>query len=149
MPDLARPTAEDSQFYTGALWLMATGSWQVRIDAEGSLGSGTLSVPVPALPQRVLAMQTVLAAILIPVVLVLAFGIVSIIGRPMRARAHSIPARCQRTSAHLSSPAAPWRLRLLIVLVGALLVGLVLVERARTAHTVSTSLSRSRSKARR
>jgi hypothetical protein len=80
VPDLARPTAEDSQFYTGALWLMATGSWQVRIDAEGSLGSGTLSVPVPALPQRVLAMQTVLAAILIPLVMVLAFGIVSIVG---------------------------------------------------------------------
>jgi hypothetical protein len=80
VPDLARPAAEDPQFYTGALWLMATGSWQVRIDAEGSLGSATLSVPVPALPQRVLAMQTLLAAALIPLGLVLAFGIVSIAG---------------------------------------------------------------------
>jgi hypothetical protein len=79
-PDLAKPAAEDPQFYTGALWLMATGSWQVRIDAEGSLGSGTLSVPVPALPQRVLAMQTLLAAILIPLTLILSFGIVSIVG---------------------------------------------------------------------
>jgi hypothetical protein len=78
--DLARPAAEDPRFYTGALWLMATGSWQVRIDADGSLGPGTLSVPVPALPQRVLAMQTLLAAILIPLALVLAFGIVSIVG---------------------------------------------------------------------
>jgi hypothetical protein len=80
VPDLAKPAAEDPQFYTGALWLMATGSWQVRIDAEGSLGSGTLSVPVPALPQRVLAMQTLLAAILIPLMLILALGIVSIVG---------------------------------------------------------------------
>jgi hypothetical protein len=79
-PDLAKPAAEDPQFYAGALWLMATGSWQVRIDAEGSLGSGTLSVPVPALPRRVLAMQTMLAAVLIPLMLILVFGIVSIVG---------------------------------------------------------------------
>jgi hypothetical protein len=80
VPDLAKPTAEDPQFYTGALWLMATGSWQVRIDTEGSLGSGTVSVPVPALPQRVLGMQALLAAVLIPLTLILAFGIVSIVG---------------------------------------------------------------------
>ena len=80
VPDLARPAKEDPQFYTGALWLMATGSWQVRIDAEGSLGSGSVSVPVPALPQRVLGMQKLLAAILIPLVLVLVLGVVSIAG---------------------------------------------------------------------
>ena len=80
VPDLAQPALEDPQFYTGALWLMATGSWQVRIDAEGSLGRGTLGVPVPALPRRVLAMQWALAAILIPLGLALAFGIVSIVG---------------------------------------------------------------------
>jgi hypothetical protein len=80
VPDLVRPTAEDPQFYTGGLWLMAAGSWQVRIDAEGALGNGALGVPVPALPQRVLAMQWALAAILIPLGLALAFGIVSIAG---------------------------------------------------------------------
>jgi hypothetical protein len=80
VPDLAKPARDDPQFYTGALWLMATGSWQVRIDAEGSLGPGSLSVPVPALPQHVLAMQSLLAAILIPLVAALALGIVSIVG---------------------------------------------------------------------
>src|SRR5262249_48756688 len=60
VPDLARPDRQDPQYYTGALWLMATGSWQVRIDAEGSLGPGSLAVPVPALPQRVLSMQRLL-----------------------------------------------------------------------------------------
>ena len=80
VPDLAQPSKDDPQFYTGALWLMATGSWQVRVDADGTLGKGTLSVPVPALPQRVLAVQTALAAVLIPLALVLFFGIVSIAG---------------------------------------------------------------------
>jgi hypothetical protein len=79
-PDLARPTPEDPQFYTGALWLMAPGSWQVRVDAEGLLGRGALGVPVPALPQRVLAVQWALAAVLIPLGLALAFGLVSIVG---------------------------------------------------------------------
>lgn len=80
VPDLARPDRQDPQYYTGALWLMATGSWQVRIDAEGTLGRGSLAVPVPALPQRVLGMQRLLGAILVPLGLVLAFGIVSIVG---------------------------------------------------------------------
>ena len=30
VPDLARPSKEDPQYYTGSLWLMATGSWKVR-----------------------------------------------------------------------------------------------------------------------
>jgi hypothetical protein len=84
VPDLARPSKEDPQFYTGALWLMATGSWQVRIQAEGDLGSGALSVPVPALPQRVLGVERLLGAILIPLVLALALGIVSIAGAAVR-----------------------------------------------------------------
>src|SRR6202167_6329736 len=50
LPDLAHPSKEDLQFFTGSLWLMATGSWQVRINADGALGPGTVSVPVPALP---------------------------------------------------------------------------------------------------
>src|SRR5215471_7761021 len=29
--DLAKVSAEDRQFYTGALWLMTPGSWQVQI----------------------------------------------------------------------------------------------------------------------
>src|SRR5262245_22893195 len=35
VPDVARPARDDPQFYTGTLWLMATGSWQVRIDVDG------------------------------------------------------------------------------------------------------------------
>jgi len=84
VPDLARPSKEDSQFFTGSLWLMATGSWQVRINVDGDRGSGALSVPVPALPQRVLGVERVLGAILIPLMLALAFGLVSIAGAAVR-----------------------------------------------------------------
>jgi hypothetical protein len=80
LPDLAKPAKEDPQFYTGSLWLMATGTWQVRIDADGALGPGSVAVPVPALPQRVLGMQAILVAVLIPLAAVLALGTVGIAG---------------------------------------------------------------------
>ncbi|HTS63520.1 MAG TPA: hypothetical protein VMH28_15960 [Candidatus Acidoferrales bacterium] len=84
VPDLARPAKEDPQFYAGTLWLMATGSWKVRVDVEGAQGPGSLSVPVPALSQRVLSMQTTMAAVLIPLGLLLVFGMIAIVGTSVR-----------------------------------------------------------------
>lgn len=84
VPDLARPSKEDPQFFTGALWLMTSGSWQVRIDVDGARGSGRTSVPVPALSTRVAGMQGIIVAILVPLGLVLGFGLVSIAGAATR-----------------------------------------------------------------
>jgi hypothetical protein len=83
-PDVARRSKEDPQFFTGALWLMSVGAWQVRIHAEGDQGSGELSVPVPALPTRTQTMQTGVGALLFGLMLVLAVGIVSIVGAGVR-----------------------------------------------------------------
>jgi hypothetical protein len=82
--DLAKPSREDPHFYTGSLWLMATGSWQVRIDVTGARGNGTLAVPVPAVATQVLPMQKTVGLILLPLGLLLAFGIVSIAGASAR-----------------------------------------------------------------
>jgi hypothetical protein len=84
VPDLARPSREDPQFYTGSLWLMSTGAWKVRVDADGTRGKGTLSVPVPALSLRVLRMQKAIGAILIPLALLLVFGLVAVVGASVR-----------------------------------------------------------------
>jgi hypothetical protein len=83
-PDIARRSSEDAQFFTGSLWLMSVGEWQVRIHAEGDPGAGDLSVPVPALPTRTRAMQTGIGALLFGLMLILAVGIVSIIGAGVR-----------------------------------------------------------------
>ncbi len=80
VPDVAKRSAEDPQFYTGAVWLMNTGTWQVRLQADGARGSGSLSVPVPAASSRILAMQKGLEGLLIVLGLVLCVGLVSIIG---------------------------------------------------------------------
>ena len=80
VPDVAKRSAEDPQFYTGAVWLMNTGTWQVRLQVDGVRGSGSLSVPVPAASSRILPMQKGLEALLVVLGLVLSVGLVSIIG---------------------------------------------------------------------
>src|SRR5277367_5393635 len=43
--DAMTKPSKDAQFFTGHLWIMATGSWQVRFVANGSQGQGVLSIP--------------------------------------------------------------------------------------------------------
>jgi hypothetical protein len=84
VPDVAERSKDDSQFYTGSLWLMNTGSWQVRVEVDGARGSGTFSVPVPAVATRILPMQRVLAGLLIVLGVLLFSGLVAIIGAGFR-----------------------------------------------------------------
>jgi hypothetical protein len=54
------------------------------VDVDGTSGAGTLSVPVPALSTRILTMQTAIVATLIPLGLVLIFGLIAIVGASVR-----------------------------------------------------------------
>jgi hypothetical protein len=47
----------DPAFFTGSLWMMASGSWQVRFEVAGDSGVQTASVPVPAVALSTLKMQ--------------------------------------------------------------------------------------------
>jgi hypothetical protein len=83
-PDVAVRSREDPQFFTGHLWMMATGSWQVKIWAQGTRGDGVLSVPVPALPMRTRSMQAGMGGFLAALLVLLAAGLVSIVGAASR-----------------------------------------------------------------
>jgi len=83
-PDLMQRSKLDPQFFTGSLWMMAPGSWQVRIQADGAQGSGQLSVPVPALATQTKGMQAALGGLLFGLMIVLAVGMVSIVGASVR-----------------------------------------------------------------
>ena len=83
-PDVAQRSTADPQYFTGALWIMRTGSWQVRVTVDGARGRGELSVPVPAAATRVAGMQFAMGAVLFVLMLVLAVGAVSIIGAGVR-----------------------------------------------------------------
>ena len=79
-PDLAKRSKDDPQFYTGGLWMMQFGSWQVRVQASGDKGTGEISIPVPALAVRTSTMQKGIGTILFGLTLFLVIGLVSIVG---------------------------------------------------------------------
>jgi hypothetical protein len=83
-PDAMQRSKADAQFFTGTLWMMAPGSWQVRIQADGAKGGGQLSVPVPAVATRAKPMQLALGVTLFVMMIVLAVGLVSIVGAGVR-----------------------------------------------------------------
>jgi hypothetical protein len=83
-PDLAVRSKDDSQFFTGSLWLMESGALQVRIMADGAKGKGQLSVPVASFAQRTYPMQKPLAGLMAVLMLVLGIGLISIAGAGAR-----------------------------------------------------------------
>ena len=84
VPDRAVRSADDPRLFTGHLWLMGAGAWQVRITVSGERGEGTMSVPVPTLPQSTLAMSPVLRGILFVLMLLLGAGMVGIVSAMAR-----------------------------------------------------------------
>ena len=84
VPDVAQRSKDDPQFFTGSLWMMTSGSWQVRVTAEGPNGKGELSVPVPALASTTKTMQGSMGAILAVLGIVLGVGVISIVGASVR-----------------------------------------------------------------
>jgi hypothetical protein len=83
-PDVMQASKLDPQFFTGSLWIMEIGSWQVRIQADGAKGPGRLSVPVAAIANRTKTMDGALGAVLLALMLTLGVGIVSITGAGVR-----------------------------------------------------------------
>jgi hypothetical protein len=56
-PDAMKASTVDPAFFTGGVWMMSSGSWQVRIHVTGAAGDATVSVPVPAVAIATLQMQ--------------------------------------------------------------------------------------------
>jgi hypothetical protein len=84
VPDRAVRSTDDPKLFTGHLWLMSAGAWQVRVSVTGDRGEGTLSVPVPTLPQSTLGMGPALRVVLAILMLLLAAGFVGIVSAMAR-----------------------------------------------------------------
>ncbi len=78
-PDAMHRSADDPAFFTGSLWLMGSGSWQVKLQATGDAGPAQASVPVPAMALTVMRMQRPLGLILALLGLTLVVGMAGII----------------------------------------------------------------------
>jgi hypothetical protein len=84
VPDEARASPADPRLFSAMLWLMRTGTWQVRITAEGAQGAGAFAVPVAALARTTRPMSPVLVALLIGLLGLLVAGLISIVGAAAR-----------------------------------------------------------------
>ena len=82
--DPMQVSADDPAFFTGSLWLMASGSWQVRIQIEGAAGAAMAGIPVPAIPLSILPMQRPLGTALAILGLILTLGMAGIVAAAVR-----------------------------------------------------------------
>jgi len=82
--DIAKRSLQDPNYYTGSLWMMSSGSWQVRVNVEGDKGPGELRVPVPALARKTATMDQTLRWSLFGLMVFLVVGAISIAGAASR-----------------------------------------------------------------
>jgi hypothetical protein len=83
-PDRMKQSQADPQFFSGQLWLMESGSWQVRMEITGAQGKAEMAVPVPAYAQRTLGMQKTTGTILAALMAFLTLSLISIFGAAAR-----------------------------------------------------------------
>jgi hypothetical protein len=84
VPDLAARSKDDPQFFVGKLWLMEYGALQVRIEAEGSKGKASLSVPIASFAQEPLPINPVLRMSAGVFLILLMLSVVPMIGGLVR-----------------------------------------------------------------
>jgi hypothetical protein len=77
--DIAELSQGDHQFFIGHIWLMEFNTLQLRVEATGTRGNGTLAVPVMAEAQRALGMNKTLGIFLFALMLFLAVSAVLIL----------------------------------------------------------------------
>jgi hypothetical protein len=75
---------DDPQYFSGKIWLMASGSWQVRLKVDGAQGAGELAVPVPAAARATLPMARGLGILLLALMLLLVAAFIAIMGAATR-----------------------------------------------------------------
>lgn len=84
VPDLMQQPSNDKSYFTGHLWIMATGSWQIRFAVSGAQGEHTVSIPLPATAMATRAMQRGLGTFLAILGILLVVGMVGIVGAAAR-----------------------------------------------------------------
>lgn len=82
--DVLIRSKDDPNFHTGELWLMTTGSWEVRFKVQGEGGEREVAIPVAAVAQTTLKMQRSMAVVLLLLGAFLVAGLACTIGSAVR-----------------------------------------------------------------
>jgi hypothetical protein len=99
-------SSSDPAFFTGSVWMMASGSWEVRFEIAGESGVQTTSVPVPAAALSTLKMQRgvgVVLGILGLFLVVTMAGIVAAAVRDARLEPGAVPSPDRRRRAAVAT----------------------------------------------
>jgi hypothetical protein len=84
VPDQLKRSSSDPQFFTGSLWMMQAGSWQIKVTATGNHGRGTISIPIPSAATTTKKMTSGLSLLLIGLLGFLVLGAVAMAGASVR-----------------------------------------------------------------
>ena len=74
----------DTQLFSGTVWLMESGSWQVRMEVFGSQGKTLIAIPVPAAARRTLKMDKGTGSLLAALMIFLVASLIAIFGAGVR-----------------------------------------------------------------
>jgi hypothetical protein len=99
--DLMTQSASDSAFFTGAVWIMGSGAWQIRLRMDGAGGQQMASVPVIAVPVSTLKMDKGMIFTLAALGLFLLISMAGVVGasfREARLKPGAAPDTSQRRS---------------------------------------------------
>jgi len=78
-PDLGVPVRGETNLYSGQLWLMAPGAYNIEVSIHGPAGEGAIPIPVNSRATRQLPLPKYLGAILAALGLLLVVGGVAIV----------------------------------------------------------------------
>lgn len=84
VPDTMQRPSGDTQFFTGQLWIMTPGSWQIRFAVGGSKGPGVLSIPLSATAMATRKMSPSLGTLLAVLGVFLVLAMVGMVGAATR-----------------------------------------------------------------
>jgi hypothetical protein len=84
VPDLMQQPSNDKSYFTGHLWIMDTGSWQIRFAVSGAQGEHIVSIPLPATAMATRTMQRGLGTFLALLGILLVVGMIGIVGAAAR-----------------------------------------------------------------
>ena len=83
-PDHMDRSSTDPDYFTGRLWLMASGTYQVRMEVFGAGGQAQMAVPIAAAARSTLPIERALGALLLGLMAVLSVALVAILGAAAR-----------------------------------------------------------------